>query len=922
MHRRWSVVAMLAALICLLASAPAVAGAEPKTFELAISSQPLAAALQELARQSGIQIIFFSSLTDGHESPAVRGNFTLGYALRRLLGGTHLIYRRLSPKIIEIRRPGAPPGAAAQRAGPRSMAAGKAAERSAQSSLAEASAPAPPDPPLLATPAAINRTPPAPSGMNSALRTVVVTGTREVGVTEASSLSPIDVVTPAELAATGASNLASALSVLLPSFNFPQSSVTDATDASEPAQLRGLSPNETLVLIDGKRVHTTSITNVDDTFARGSSPVDLSAIPMNAIDHIEVLRDGAAAQYGSGAIAGVINIILKGGARGGSANLTVGQFLRGDGRTVTGGVDEGVPLGRKGWVRFSFDGTRQGSTNRANPELLFPGDPMYGKVTMHYGLAEVHSLQGSINMQYDFSAEVHLYGFTVINHRDVWSSGFFRSLAQYRSSSPAAAAVYPRGYLPIEDSNLFDDQEVLGVRGKLAGWHYDFSADTGGNAWKLNTADTFNYSLGSASPTDFYIGMTKIRQSMINADFKRLFNPGWAAQGLLVAWGLDYGYDEFTVYQGEPQSYAGEGAQVFPGYTPADAGSHSRNSRAIYLDLESNWSKRLSSEFALRRTQYSDFGGATVYDLSGRYAFNHALAVRGTASAGFLAPTLQQEYYSSTSLLFINNVPYSIRQFPVGNPAAVALGAQPLKAEKSHSYSVGLVLTPHDGLYATLDAYQITIAHRIVLSGNLTGPAVQDYLASVGIPFVDGGAFFYNGVDTRTRGADLVAHYTLPLGRSRLALSAGFNYNKTQLLAVAPNPPQDGLHGLVLPIVDQEERGFLTVSAPLTKGSIGADWYLGHWLVRGELTRYGKWSYFGTSAANVQSYGARYLLDASLSYRRARLVLTVGGQDLGNTYPQQNDGANSVFGMFPYPNSSPFGFSGAYYYGTVAYHWY
>ena len=922
MHRRWSVVAMLAALICLLASAPAVAGAEPKTFELAISSQPLAAALQELARQSGIQIIFFSSLTDGHESPAVRGNFTLGYALRRLLGGTNLIYRRLSPKIIEIRRPGAPPGAAAQRAGPRSMAAGKAAERSAQSSLAEASAPAPPDPPLLATPAAINRTPPAPSGMNSALRTVVVTGTRAVGVTEASSLSPIDVVTPAELAATGASNLASALSVLLPSFNFPQSSVTDATDASEPAQLRGLSPNETLVLIDGKRVHTTSITNVDDTFARGSSPVDLSAIPMNAIDHIEVLRDGAAAQYGSGAIAGVINIILKGGARGGSANLTVGQFLRGDGRTVTGGVDEGVPLGRKGWVRFSFDGTRQGSTNRANPELLFPGDPMYGKVTMHYGLAEVHSLQGSINMQYDFSAEVHLYGFTVINHRDVWSSGFFRSLAQYRSSSPAAAAVYPRGYLPIEDSNLFDDQEVLGVRGKLAGWHYDFSADTGGNAWKLNTADTFNYSLGSASPTDFYIGMTKIRQSMINADFKRLFNPGWAAQGLLVAWGLDYGYDEFTVYQGEPQSYAGEGAQVFPGYTPADAGSHSRNSRAIYLDLESNWSKRLSSEFALRRTQYSDFGGATVYDLSGRYAFNHALAVRGTASAGFLAPTLQQEYYSSTSLLFINNVPYSIRQFPVGNPAAVALGSQPLKAEKSHSYSVGLVLTPHDGLYATLDAYQITIAHRIVLSGNLTGPAVQDYLASVGIPFVDGGAFFYNGVDTRTRGADLVAHYTLPLGRSRLALSAGFNYNKTQLLAVAPNPPQDGLHGLVLPIVDQEERGFLTVSAPLTKGSIGADWYLGHWLVRGELTRYGKWSYFGTSAANVQSYGARYLLDASLSYRRARLVLTVGGQDLGNTYPQQNDSANSVFGMFPYPNSSPFGFSGAYYYGTVAYHWY
>ncbi len=923
MHRRWSVVALLTALICLFASTPAAAGGEAKTFDLAISHQPLAAALQELARQSGIQIMFFSRLTDGHEAPAVRGNVTLDYALHRLLGGTHLTYRQLSPSIIEIRRPGTALGAAAQRSNPpRALAAGRPATQSDPPSAAKVAAAIAPDPPTTAAPAAVSRSALAPSAVNSALRTVVVTGTREAGVTEATSLSPIDVVTPAELAATGASNLASALSVLLPSFNFPQSSVTDATDASEPAQLRGLSPNETLVLIDGKRVHTTSITNVDDTFARGSSPVDLSAIPMNAIDHIEVLRDGAAAQYGSGAIAGVINIILKRGARGGSANLTVGQFIRGDGRTVTGGVDEGVRLGSNGWVRVSFDGTRQGPTNRANPELLFPGDPMYGKITMHYGLPEVHSLQGSINMQYDFSPEVHLYGFTVINHRDVWSSGFFRSLAQYQSSSPAAAAVYPRGYLPIEDSNLFDDQEVLGVRGKLLGWSYDFSADTGGNAWKLNTADTFNYSLGSASPTDFYIGMTKIRQSMVNADFKRVFNPGWVANGLLVAWGLDYGYDHFSVRQGDPQSYAGEGAQVFPGYTPADAGAHSRNSRAIYLDLESNWTKRLSTEFAVRRTQYSDFGGATVYDLSGRYAFNHAVALRGTASTGFLAPTLQQEYYSSTSLLFINNVPYSIRQFPVSNPAAVALGAEPLKAEKSHSYSVGLVLTPHDGLYATLDAYQITIAHRIVLSGNLTGPAVQDYLTSVGIPFVDGGAFFYNGVDTRTRGADLVAHYTLALGRSRLALSAGFNYNKTQLIAVAPNPPQDGLHGLVLPIVDQEERGFLTVSAPLTKGSIGADWYLGRWLAHAQLTRYGKWRYFGTTAANVQSYGARYLLDASLTYRWRRLMLTVGGDDLGNTYPQQNNSANNVFGMFPYPNSSPFGFSGAYYYGTVAYHWY
>jgi len=916
MPRRSPLMTTLAALAASLLASPAATAGVSRTFAVAISSQPLAAALQELAQQSGVEIIFFSKLTDGHQAPAVQGQVTIDYALRRLLNGTRLTYRRLNANVIEIRLPGAPQA--------------DATDQSASAAMTMAAvAPADPDPPpsRTRTGGAASAAPPliavaTGTTVNSALTTVVVTGTREVGLTEATSLSPIDVLTPTDLVATGASNLASALSVLLPSFNFPQSSLTDATDASEPAQLRGLSPNETLVLIDGKPVHTTSITNVDSSFGRGSSPVDLSAIPIDAIDHIEVLRDGAAAQYGSGAIAGVINIILKHSVQGGSASLTAGQYVKGDGRTVTGGADDGVALGQNGWVRASFDGTHQGSTNRAGPEYLFPDDPTNGLVTTHYGLPEIHSLQGAINMQYDFSPQVQLYSFAVLNHRDVWSSGFFRSLSQYDTSTPAAALVYPDGYLPVEDSNLMDDQEVLGLRGRVLGWHYDISGDTGGNAWKLNTADTFNYSLGGTSPTNFYIGMTKIRQNVANADFKRVFNPSWLQSGLLVAWGLDYEYDQFTVDQGDPDSYAGAGAQVFPGYTPEDAGSHSRNSRAAYLDFESDLTKHLSTELAVRREQYSDFGGATSYDLSGRYAFTHAVALRGTASSGFLAPTLQQEYYSSTSLLFINNVPYTIRQFPVGNPAAIALGAQPLKAEKSHSYSLGLVLTPPGGLYVTLDAYQITITDRIVLSGNLTGSAVQDYLTSVGIPYVDGGAFFYNGVDTRTRGGDLVAHYALPLARSRLALTAGFNYNKTELIAVAPNPQQDALNGLVLPIIDQEETGFLTVSAPLTKASIGADWYVGHWLAHAQLTHYGNWQALSDDGVSYnEDYGARFILDASLSYGWSQWTLTVGGNDVGNTYPQQNDSLNNLDGMFPYPGSSPFGLSGAYYYGTVAYHW-
>ncbi len=917
MYRRRFPLSALAVLLCLIGGAPLASAAPARTFQLAISSQPLAAALQELARQSGVQIIFFSKFAEGHEAPAVRGKVTIDDALHRMLGGTHLTYRRLNTNVIEIRPPAAPPAGALARQGdpPQMYAAAFTAGGSRSDPPSDPAGDPPADPPPSDTVVNLPRA-------RSALHTVIVTGTREVGVTEATSLSPIDVVTPTQLAATGATNLNAALSVLLPSFNFPQSTITDATDASEPAQLRGLSPNETLVLINGKRVHDTAITNVDGEFGRGSSPVNLAAIPINAIDHIEILRDGAAAQYGSGAIAGVINIILKRGGRGGSSFASVGQYVRGDGRTVTGGVDDGVALGRHGWVRVSLDGTHQQSTNRANPDYRFPGDPEYGKTTVHYGLPDQQTLQAAINMQYDFSPEVHLYGFTIVNHSNTWAGGFFRALSQYQSSQPAAVAVYPHGFLPIEASTLFDDQEVLGVRGRVLGWHYDISADTGGNSWKLNTADTFNYSLGSASPTDFYIGMNKIRQSVANADFKRVFNPSWVKDGLLVAWGLDYESDNFTVFQGDPQSYAGAGAQVFPGYTPLDAGSHSRNSRAIYLDLESNWTKNLSTEFAVRRSQYSDFGGATTYDLSGRYAFNKVIALRGTAATGFLAPTLQQEYYSNTSTIFFNNVPFNIRQFPVNNPAAQALGAQPLKAEKSHSFSLGMVVTPHDSLYVTLDAYQIAIAHRIVLSGDLTGAAVQNYLASVGIPFVDGGAFFYNGVDTRTRGADLVAHYTVPLAASRLALSAGFNYNKTQITNIAPNPQQDALHGLVLPIVNRQEQGFLTSATPLTKTFVLADWDVGHWVVHGQITRYGQWSAISSNGPKYdQTFGARYILDASLTYHWSGWQLTAGSNDIGNTYPQQNNSLNNFTGIFPYPFSSPFGFNGAYYYGTVAYRW-
>jgi iron complex outermembrane receptor protein len=763
---------------------------------------------------------------------------------------------------------------------------------------------------------------PASSSSNNTLQTVVVTGTRASDRTVATSLSPIDVITPKDITETGAPNLATALRTLLPSFNFPQPSVTDATDASQPAQLRGLSPDETLVLIDGKRQHSEAIVNVNGSLGRGSSAVDLNAIPIDAIDHIEVLRDGAAAQYGSDAIAGVINIILKHGPKGGSASVTGGRYSRGDGATWQIGANDGLALGSNGWLRVSVDGTHQNPTNRSGPDTRYPSDPTYDTVTFHYGLPALQQEGGAINLQYDFTPQVQLYAFTLLNHRNVWSGGFFRSLSQYDTSTPAAAAVYPDGYLPIEESTLHDDTEVVGLRGTALNWHYDLSADTGGNKWQLNTANTFNYSLGAASPTDFYVGALQYRQTVVNADFKRAFDPSWLRNGFLLAWGLEYRHEDFTIDQGDPASYAGAGAQVFPGYTPGDAGSHSRSNQAIYLDLESDLTSKLSTEVAVRHEHYSDFGGTTSAELSGRYAFTHVVAVRATASTGFRAPSLQQEYYSSTAINFITGVPYTIRTFPVTAPAAQALGARPLQPELSHNYSVGLVLTPHDGLYTTIDAYQISIAHRIVLSGNLVGTAVGNYLTSVGIPYIEGGRFFTNAVDTRTRGVDLVSSYTLQLPASALALTGSFNYNKTEILSIAPNPPQVGLAGLTLPIITRDEQGRITVGTPRTKVAAAADWSFGSWTVHGQVTRYGQWTDQSvTSPADDQTYGAIVELDASLEYHWHRWSWSLGSDDLNNAYPDKVIAANNFHGILPYPQTSPIGFSGAYYYGTAAYRW-
>ena len=766
------------------------------------------------------------------------------------------------------------------------------------------------------------------SKKNKEMETVVVTGTRGLTRTQADSMSPVDVLTPENLKSTGASSLAVALRTLLPSLNFPQPSISDGTDGEQPAQLRGLSPDETLVLINGKRLHTTAMVNGNGTLGRGSSPVDLNAIPMSAIDHVEVLRDGAAAQYGSDAIAGVINVILKSGADGGSVSSSDGAY-KGQGKTFKAGADGGISLGDKGWVHLSAGVINQDATNHAGPEIRYPGDPAYGQDVWHYGLPLSRTQQVALNAAYNLTENAELYAFAIYNKRNVTSNGFYRAYSQYDGgpyssrTAPGAMATYPNGFQPKEHYRTYDDQEVMGVRGMVGSWNYDVSLNGGGNSWKFNTFNTWNYSLDPNSPTSFYIGTMKNRDAILNADFNRNFDVAGLANGVTVAWGLEYRHQAYEIIPGDPASYYGSGGQVYTGYSPNNAGAFSRHNTAEYVDLESDLTDNFTAGLAVRHENYSDFGGTTSFKLSGRYAFNDTVALRATASTGFRAPSLEQEHYSNTVTLFTgtSSIPVNSGIFPVDNPIAIALGAQPLQAEKSRNISMGLVLTPSNGMYVTLDAYQIRIKHRIILSGVLSDStgALSAYMASVGLPEVGGVAFFNNAVDTKTTGADLVATYPINLSNSTLKLTAGMNYNKNDIETIAPNPPQVALIGLTLPIVDSAEQRRLTVAVPKTKAFVGADWYMGNWGVHAQATHYGS---FVDNRYTLQTFSAKTLLDLSADYTMNHWKFTLGGSNVTDVYPDKYQPQTATYNIIlPYPGISPFGFNGAYYYGSLTYTW-
>jgi len=804
----------------------------------------------------------------------------------------------------------------------------------------------------LAAPAAFAQTPPADDDEANTLDTVVVTGTRATDRTVAESASPIDIVTPAMLESTGTVELATALSRALPSLNFPRPAITDGTDAVRPAQLRGLAPDQVLVLVNGKRRHTTALINLNGSQGRGSSPVDLNAIPIAMVERVEVLRDGASALYGSDAIAGVVNVVLKGGS-GGSIVLNGGKYSAGDGDQVQLSGDGGFAIGDNGFLHIAAQGGHQDNTDRARPFILPPAGlsppqsppipairPPLGEVVQRYGDPEVD--QGALAYNTEVGGEgFTFYSFGTFTERDVLSNGFFRPAGDSRNDP----TIYPNGFLP-QIHNVSEDAAIAaGIRGVVAdAWNYDISFNHGRNELTFDIENTLNRSLGPTSQTEFFAGALEASQNLFNVDLTRAFDVGWSQYPLNFSLGAEYRVEEFDEREGEPNSYADTGlqipvpgsttgatqrapggSQVFAGFRPADSGTNDRHSHSLYTGLEADINDRFSFGLAARYENYSDFGTTTSGKLSARYAFNDAVALRGTVSTGFRAPSLQQQFFQSTATNFIGGVPFDVRTFAVTNPTAIALGAEPLKAEESTNYSLGLVLQPMDAMYITVDAYRIDIDDRISLSENLIGTAVTNFLEGQGIFGVTGGRYFTNAVDTETKGVDVVGTYRWTLDSGHIDFTTGYNHTDTEIVRIAPNPSQLTEVGLNLLRIGRVEQGRIEVGAPQDKFLLGGVWSTGNWQFSTTATRYGEFTVLfdavETTPTRDQTFGAEWTLDIATTYKHDNWDFTLGVDNVLDEYPDEVIYQNATFGAIPYERASPFGFNGAFMYARVGYRW-
>jgi iron complex outermembrane receptor protein len=811
--------------------------------------------------------------------------------------------------------------------------------------------------------AATSETPAEAGGLDE----VIVTGTRQSGQRAADSPAPIQILSAEALKnASGSPDLMSTLSQIVPSLTINPIG-GDAGGLSLQAKLRGLSPNHVLVLINGKRRHTTANLMVDGSPYQGGAGVDLNFIPLDAIDHIEVLTDGAAAQYGTDAIAGVINIILKRNSSGGSLGGTYGNYMNaGGGNTndVSGNAGFAPADGAYFNVTGEVHGHGHSDVGAIDPRVIDPKNlatypnsnepsaPGYPYLNRVSGDAEWRNKLFLANTGIDFEGGTEVYAFVTYGRKKANSYENYRQPNKVAYTDPLTGVTtypLPYGFDPREQTDETDSQETVGIKGVAAEWNWDLSSGYGVDKVPLYTTESANagtYAInGVLTPSDYYDGFLRATQWTSNVDINRDFNVGMAGP-LNVAFGGEFRRETYSIGAGIPLSYLSGGAQSYPGFTPTDAGVWSRKNEAGYIDLAAKPIEGLRLDAAGRFEHYSDFGDAKVGKLTARYDFDPEFAIRGTASNGFRAPTLAEEYYASTNV----GPSTAFAQLPPNSPGGKLLGlGTGLQPEHSINYSLGFVFRPLPSMSATLDVYQITVTNRIVGTGSIYGSvngvptaaagAINAAIAANGNQLdpdvvahgTTGINVFANGIDTRTRGADLVFNFPVDYAFGKIDWSIGATYNDTSMTKLPGTPAL--LAGATL--YDATAISDLTTATPKYIVNLGALWTYGKYTVNLLQKVYGPSSEWrndnGDNPTNTPVYfktriGVSPVTNLDLAYQvQDHLRLSIGAVNVFNKFPNQLNGTllahynaardNTAVGISP--GFSPYGIDGGFYYAKA-----
>lgn len=786
-------------------------------------------------------------------------------------------------------------------------------------------------------------------------------GSRSKPKTQMENVVAVDVISSHDILNSGQTTLTGVLHFLIPSFHSTPQTIADGTDHIDPSTLRGLGPDQMLVLLNGKRRHSSSLVNVNGTVGRGTVGTDLNTIPLSAIDRIEILRDGAAAQYGSDAIAGVMNIILKESTNIFALTADYSPTLKGDGKESMLSANYGAGIGLGGFINVSAELKNRESINRAGnytghvysendslDALLIDQNNFYEKLTdydhqqvMEIGAAKIQNANVFFNLLVPLKNGFELYADGGLNYRKGESRGFYRFP---KDSSNVVHKLFPNGFSPVIVTNINDQSLTMGLHGIRNGWDIDFSNSFGKNQLGFSVKNSNNASMGLASPTTAYAGGFQYRQNITHMDFSKKIRKISFLESVYMAFGGEFRVEQYHIFPGETSSWIdgkdtlasgiayAPGIQVFPGFQPQNALDKQRTNFAAYGDLEFELTQKWLLEAAARFERYNQFGDNVSWKLASRYLFSKDFSLRASYSTGFRAPSLHQVYFNNIGTQFIGGEQLQVGTFNNESPIAKALGIEKLKAETSTNFSGGISTKITKNLTLSADFYLIKIKDRIVLSGRV-GPGFESVLMPVG---ASSAQFFTNAVNTQTIGFDLVPTYSLRLGKGLFRISAAYNSSSTNI--VGEIQTSKVLEGSESILFNREEIARLEVAQPSSKTIVAFHYSINQWNFMLKTTRFGSVTYIHSSDGSTanwitnaysgqvesrdQVFSPKWVTDLMISYRfNNYFMLYVGANNLLNVYPDKHQHSeNTNEGNFTYSRRvQQFGVKGASYFARLSF---